>query len=351
MSKNAVFIAIMTLTLVLIVSCNNVDSDSPVGKELNRLDECLSNTKIYDARKHNRLDSLRSLLNSTPERDTLRRWNLNMELGNQYIAFCSDSSAFFFNQAYSLAANSGMLSRSYDSRICVAKAQSAAGLFTLANNSLALLDTAILSPRQKLAYSSVARQLYSYMSEYAKGHSNEEGYNYYVNAELQHEQYLIDHLNPESPERKFMYAQQLQRKGDKEQARKIAAELLEILHEDDNLFGMTAYLMAKVSNAEGNDAEYARYLALASISDVKAGVKETMALPALAKWLYNKGEVDRAYQYINTSLNDAMTSNARMRTVEIASLLPVVDEAYRKKVSSSRDELMLYLALVVILFA
>lgn len=76
-----------------------------------------------------------------------------------------------------------------------------------------------------------------------------------------------------------------------------------------------------------------------------------MALPALAKWLYNKGEVDRAYQYINTSLNDAMTSNARMRTVEIASLLPVVDEAYRKKVSSSRDELMLYLALVVILFA
>lgn len=336
--------------MALTVSCSTDDDNTGIGRELNRLDECLGNTKSHDAKKHHRLDSLRSLLSSTPVGNVERRWELTMKLGDQYLAFCSDSSAYFFNRAYNLAIQNGMTARSYDSRICLAKAQGAAGLFTLASSSLDALDTLLLSPEQKLEYAGAARQLYSYMFEYAKGHSDEEGYNRYMNAELEYEQYLICHLSPDSVERKFLYAQNLQRQGKKEQARKIAEELLASLHEDDNLYGMTAYLMARIANAEGHDTEYGRYLAMASISDIKAGVKETMALPALAKWLYNKGEVDRAYHYINTSLNDAMMSNARMRTVEIASLLPLVDEAYRKKVSASRDELMLYLALVVILF-
>lgn len=350
MNKNAVFIAFATLILAFIISCSKDNDPTGIGRELNRLDQCLSETKSYDAKTHHRLDSLRSLLRATPAGNVDRRWELTMQIGDQYLAFCSDSSAYFFNRAYNLAVQNGMTSRSYDSRICLAKAQGAAGLFTLANRSLAFLDTTLLSRTQILEYAAAARQLSSYMFEYAKGHSDDESYNMYLNAELKYEQYLINHLSPNAPERKFLYAQHLMRQGQKEQAHKIAEDLLASLHEDDNLYGMTAFLMARIANAEGRDTEYGRYLAMASISDIKAGVKETMALPALAKWLYNKGEVDRAYQYINTSLNDAMMSNARMRTVEIASLLPLVDEAYRKKVSSSRDELMLYLALVVILF-
>ncbi len=38
-----------------------------------------------------------------------------------------------------------------------------------------------------------------------------------------------------------------------------------------------------------------------------------------------------------------------MRMVEIAALLPLIDGAYRKKMASSRDELMIYLILVAVL--
>ena len=44
-----------------------------------------------------------------------------------------------------------------------------------------------------------------------------------------------------------------------------------------------------------------------------------------------------------------MRGNVRMRTVSIARLLPMIDEAYREKINASRDELMVYFLLVTFL--
>lgn len=348
MRKIHVFIVAFTYMLAVTTACSRHDGLVGMENELDRLDRTLQSAGKFDNRKKHRLDSLHNLLDATPAQDVDRLWKLNMALGEQYLAFCSDSSAYFFNRAHKLAESHGLADEEIDSRISLAYAQSAAGLFTLAHNTLTALDTIPLDPVRQVEYAKVARQLYSYMEEYAKGHENEADYK---GKGLEYEQYLITHLPEMDPYGRFLHAQQLHRSGNTAQARKLALELLKTLPEDANLYGMTAYLMAQIARSEGEDTEYGKYLAIASISDVKASVKETMALPALAKWLYNKGEVDRAYRYINTSLQDAMTSNARMRTVEIASLLPLVDESYRKKMSSSRDELMLYLALVVLLFA
>ena len=349
MRKICVFIGICIYIGAWLSSCSYRQKDVGAEAELDRLDKTLEEVHKYDRKKKDNLDSIGKLLAATSADDTRRRWELNMALGKQYLAFCSDSSAYYFNLAHKIAEGAGMETEDVDSRISLAYAQSAAGMFTLAFNSLNALDTVPMSVEYRILYAKVARQLFSYMDEYAKGYESE-GMEYRKKG-LEYEQYLIDHLPDSDRYGKFMYAQQSHRQGKDAQARKLAMEVLKTLPENTNLYGMTAYLMAQISRSEGNDAEYGRYLALASISDVKSSVKETMALPALAKWLYNKGEVDRAYRYINASLEDATESNARMRTVEIATLLPMVDDAYRKEVSSSRDELMLYLALVIVLFA
>lgn len=348
MKKIPVFIVVFSCILALMPGCKKSDASLGVDKELDLLDKTLESVDKFDGAKKHRLDSLHTLLSATPDNDVHRRWELNMELGDQYLAFSSDSSAFFFNRAHDLAEQNRLRDEDIDSRISLAYAQGAAGLFTLAYNSLTSLDTVPLDAGRQIEFAKVARQVYSYMNEYAKGHESE--IESYKTKMLEYESFLIKNLPESDPYGRFLYAQQLQRSGNSARAKQIAGELLKKMPDNTNLYGMTAYLMATIARSEGNDTEYGRYLAMASVADVRASVKETMALPALAKWLYNKGEVDRAYHYINTSLQDAMTSNARMRTVEIASLLPLVDEAYRKKMSSSRDELMLYLALVVLLF-
>lgn len=348
MSKKLLFIAITCLSVIMPLACSGPDEFKALNNELDRLDKTLQDAPKYDARKKRCLDSLRLCLSSTPVVDTLRLWKLNMELGNQYHSFCSDSSAMYYHRACQLTSSGSMTSQNIDSRIAMADAQGAAGLFTLAYSSLSELDTTALTKDQHIKYAMAARQLHSYMREYAKGHLDIEAQ--FSRKDEVFEQYLINTLPSESPYRRFLSAQQMHRNGDNTNAHKVATTLINKLPENSNLYGMTAYLMAQISRSLGNEFEYGKYLILAATSDIKAGVKETMALNALAKWLYNRGAVDRAYTYVNASLQDAVTANARMRTVEIASLLPLIDEAYRKQMASSRNELMVYLILVVILF-
>ena len=311
MRKICVFIGICIYIGAWLSSCSYRQKDVGAEAELDRLDKTLEEVHKYDRKKKDNLDSIGKLLAATSADDTRRRWELNMALGKQYLAFCSDSSAYYFNLAHKIAEGAGMETEDVDSRISLAYAQSAAGMFTLAFNSLNALDTVPMSVEYRILYAKVARQLFSYMDEYAKGYESE-GMEYRKKG-LEYEQYLIDHLPDSDRYGRFMNAQQSHRQGKDAQARKLAMEVLKTLPENTNLYGMTAYLMAQISRSEGNDAEYGRYLALASISDVKSSVKETMALPALAKWLYNKGEVDRAYRYINASLEDATESSSITR--------------------------------------
>ena len=348
MLKKLLFIAIFPLSALLWTACSEPEEFKALNDELSKLDNVIDDAPKYDARKTRCLDSLHICLNAIPPSDTLRQWKLYMELGDQYRAFCSDSSAMYYHRACELSAKHGMTTQNIDSRIAMADAQGAAGLFTLAYSSLSQLDTTNLSDDRLIKYAIAARQLHSYMREYAKGHLDMESH--FSRQDESYENYLIANLPAENKYRRFLYAQQLNRNADYTKARKTASKLLKELPENSNLYGMTAYLMAQISRNLGNELEYGKYLALAAASDIKAGVKETMALTALAKWLYNRGAVDRAYKYVNTSLQDAMAANARMRTVEVASLLPLIDEAYRKQMASSRNELMVYLILVIILF-
>jgi hypothetical protein len=66
------------------------------------------------------------------------------------------------------------------------------------------------------------------------------------------------------------------------------------------------------------------------MSDVKDAVKENRALLDLAIWLYNQGNIDRAFAYIQYALNDANFYNARFRFFEISKTLPIITSAYQQ---------------------
>jgi hypothetical protein len=59
-----------------------------------------------------------------------------------------------------------------------------------------------------------------------------------------------------------------------------------------------------------------KMLAISAISDLKLA-KKIYSLRNLFL-LYEEGDIDRAYQYIQRSLEDALFCNARLRTYEIS---------------------------------
>ena len=57
------------------------------------------------------------------------------------------------------------------------------------------------------------------------------------------------------------------------------------------------------------------YLAKTAIIDLKSSIREYASLQKLAQQVYAKGDIDRAYKYLNCSMDDAVACNASLRCI------------------------------------
>lgn len=64
---------------------------------------------------------------------------------------------------------------------------------------------------------------------------------------------------------------------------------------------------------------------------MKSSVKEYLSLRRLAEILFEEGDYARAHKYITRCMNDAMFSGARLRMVQVSSILPVFEGTYQHK--------------------
>ena len=317
-------------------------------QELQRLDKAIKASQFYMRDKTRRLDSLSQELHTLPAANLKGRWELCHTLANEYMATRADSALHFSELGISLAAKGGMAEEEYRSRITHVNALSTSGIFTKALAEFDALDHEADSRERRLLYWGAGRKLYGYMRNYVA--DDKQYFNEYNEKYIEFDDSLMANLPQNDPYRSFYYAERLVNKGEFSEAKPILAKLCQ-LPENENLYGMAAYQMGWVCKAEGDQTGYAAWLAKAAVSDIRSCVKDGFALPALAEWLYHEGELNLAFEYINFALEDAMSGNVRMRTVSIATMLPVIDEAYREKINSSRDEMMIYFLLVTFLLA
>ena len=111
---------------------------------------------------------------------------------------------------------------------------------------------------------------------------------------------------------------------------------------------MTAFQLSQTYRRTDH-SKYAAYLAMAAESDIMGGITDGFALPSLAEWLYQERHYQEAFRYINFAINDANRGSARMRLVNISSMVPGIDEAYRDEINTSLSEFTLYAVMVSII--
>lgn len=129
-----------------------------------------------------------------------------------------------------------------------------------------------------------------------------------------------------------------------------AIELITRGVRDNPDYSQNASLMYQLGNLHlmaGNTDEALEALTRASIRDITDGKKEYMSLIALARALYDAGDIKRAFSYILTALDDAQFSHASIRTNEIMTILPIIESAYRaeEETALKRASRNTYLAL------
>ena len=70
---------------------------------------------------------------------------------------------------------------------------------------------------------------------------------------------------------------------------------------------------------------------------------------ALARILYEKGDIEPAYTFIQQAREDALYYGARQRQVEVAAVLPLIAAAKLNSVDAQRKQWLLYSTAVTVL--
>lgn len=340
---------LMSCTLISNASHNNnsIAKDALPNEELKRLNRVLKASDLYMNDKKAHLDSMTNHLNSIPAGDASARWQGAMDLSRGYLPMRADSALKYADMALREARSIPDARKELQSDIAAINALGTCGIFTQALGRFQAIGERNVPEDLRNEYWSAGRKLYGYMRLYVEQEPT--FFNEYSMLYFQYDDSLVRHLPQSDKMRQFYVAERLVDRGKYLEATKALDAIIKDLPEDANLYGMVMYQKALVAKNEGDQKGYAEYLIKAAISDIKGCVKDGLALPALAEWLYGVGELNLAFQYINSALQDAMEGNVRMRAVSIAGLLPLIDEAYKEKINSSRDELMVYFLLVTFL--
>ncbi|MCD7975984.1 MAG: DUF6377 domain-containing protein [Tannerellaceae bacterium] len=120
---------------------------------------------------------------------------------------------------------------------------------------------------------------------------------------------------------------------------------------DTRLYAIVTWDIANIYKHMGRMDLYEKFLVLAAISDQVCPLKENLAMQELALYLYSHKpeEIDRAYRYIQCSMEDAHFYNNRLRILQISQKLPIIVTAYQQKSEKEKNSLALSLRIISLL--
>lgn len=341
---------ILIMGLIVAASCaGNTDHKSGGAmlpeKSLSRLNHTIVNSTLYSLDKTNTLDSMKSRLANIRDDE---KWSLLVDISSQYRQFNTDSAIRYARLAAASIPYGLPEQFRIKGSLAVANALSTSGLFTPAIQILDSIHDAVNSIDAKVEYWKSARILYSYMLAFVQNHG--EYADLFRKRYISCDDSLLRHLPKAEPFYQFIYSERLVSDGRWEDASRMLQTILDTNPMESNIYGMAAYQLAEVYKNKGDFKGYAECLVLAAESDIKGCVREGVALPSLANWLYSQGDIENAFNFINFALEEANSGNIRMRTATIMPMMPIIDKTYRQKIDTSKNLMMGYLIVAVVLF-
>lgn len=297
---------------------------SKVSETLNLLDQEIANREKYINKRQTKIDSIKKLQKNT---SSIKRWlELNTEIGTEYIAFDNDSAISYFYKGYSKAIEHNLDSLKLINKLKYATYLPLAGFITEAQIEYESIDsTKIPKPLKELYYES-GKQLYSYIYTFYKGFPNinkkweEKSNDAHIN--------LINNLSHDSDKYKVNIGELYLDNNELTKAKAILEEAINTIDITDNLYARATHALAIIANRQNNENEYIYYLALSSISDVKSATLEVVSIQELSSKLINLGDIQRSYKYVSVAQENAVACNARIRMVEAAEVMAIIEEAH-----------------------
>lgn len=311
---------------------------------LKELDAIVKHPGKYEQQKEVGLAGLKSE-RERAETDTLR-FEADARLVEAYKVYIADSALYYAQEQLQLARKSKNAEWENRARMQLAEVRIVTGMYREALDLLDEIKEMELRPELKGYYYHLYNTLYRAMGDYAVGEDLQQEYEELAN---RYRDSLQTVYPPESDRHILVEAEQLISRGKYREALGRLLPYYVTLEPDSREIGYTAYSIAEAYRGLGDREKEKEYLTVSALADLKCGVKEYISLRELAALLYEEGDIRRAYAYMKRAMEDAAFCNARLRTVEVSQVLPIVDEAYRLQTERQRRQLVLLLTCISVL--
>lgn len=311
---------------------------------LREIDGIIKNRQTYGAEKEARIADLKKLLVEAASDE--QRYGFCGRLFDEYRAYNLDSSFVYAQRKEELAHRLNKLDYLDDSAMNMAEVMGTTGMYKEALELLGKIDKKTLPDYLYGYYYHLYRTIYGLMGDYAVTEKAKK--EYYRMTDLYRDSLLQINASDSLGHALVM--------ADKYIVHARYDEAIDMLMEyyskpslDDHAQAMITYTISEGCRLKGDKQGQKHYLALSAIADLKSAVKEYVSLRKLASLVYEAGDIDRAYNYLKCSLEDATLCNARLRTLEISQVFPIIDQAYQLKTKRQQQEMKVSLICISLL--
>lgn len=311
---------------------------------LNELDAVIKNRHEYGEKKEAHIAELKKLLASTTSDE--QRYGFCGRLFDEYRAYNMDSSHVYAKRKLELARRLGKQDYLDDAAMNMAEFMGTTGMYKEALEILGKIDRTILADYLVTYYYHLYRTIYGLMGDYSV--TDKEKTEYYRKTDLYRDSLLLINTN-DSLNYTLIKADQLIVHARYDEAITLLSAYYHKPSSGEHARALLAYTLSEGYRLKGDKAAEKKYLTISALADLKSAVKEYVSLRKLAQLIYEEGDVDRAYNYLKCSLEDATLCNARLRTLEISQVFPIIDKAYRLKTEKQQREMKISLISISLL--
>lgn len=333
---NRVYCLLVCLFCVCQVSlCKELD-EKVLFEEL---DQLLAQRQELTQEKERKIKVIKEGL-SVPSITLEQEYAINNRLYDEYLAFKYDSAYKYVNRNFIIAKQLNNKKLYTESTFNLVHILSVAGLFDHAYVLIDSIDVRELSGQDLQDYYQTYSDLVLFSTEFSVGTD-------FYSDNLSKIQYYRKKLRESILDKNSLsaacnQADLLAWNGEDRKALTVLQKYVEKHPDLDGraysiLYSTMAFFYSKV----GNQQMRKKCLLLSAISDVKCCIRENTAIRELASVLFDEGDLDRAYKYLNASVQDANFYGTRLRNAQVAQFVPKIIEKYYQTNNSHRRFLLI----------
>lgn len=321
-------------------------AESPLDSLAKDLVTVVYNKRIYDTKKQERIAHLHGRIQRAKLAE--KRYSLYKLLAETYEKYQIDSAIKYVEASLAIAKQGKKQDLLDESSIFLAQLYSSGGKHIESERLLMQIDRATLSRSNLPAY-------YAAYAEFCSHYGQSSNSNIYFQRSEAYRDSLLSVLDKNSLSFRITLATKHLFNQETALAEQELLTLFRETADDQAERALISYLLGVIYKSNGDLKKQLLFFTQSAIIDIKHAIKDHASLQSLALSYYEEGNIDKAYLFIQTAINDAIFCNVRYRTIESSSFYPLINDAFQEKENlrkkELRDKLMVISVLSVVLLS